>query len=198
MSIVLAICRAGQGCIATDSQETNLNTGNTTYDAVKSCCITDGLIVGFAGHSKPCQRVLERAILIHQKVRSNDNMVTKFAVSLNDAAQFIQLEYGLEYFKQHKASFLIIGPYTTNLPLIIRCGTDTRFQPVPVAQDNTAFYSTLLNPEDISYEQCITISNRLQQEYGEKLALPELASLIIRTISQQSKYCGGEPQILPI
>ena len=195
MSIVVALANENEWCVVTDSQKTELSTGLPTFGAPKSKKVTSDLFVGYAGHVDACENILKSALAIHEKVKGNSGDPAEFVESLKLSIRTLELEHGYNCLDGFFFSFLMVGLYK-NKPTILIFGTCTNLlvggiQPMP-----NGTQVSFLAPDDVPYKECLNIYNRLTSELGQHIPLSRLGKSLVEEISQRSKYCGGETQIL--
>lgn len=198
MSIILGLIRQGIGCIATDSQMTNLTTGQAEFGTVKSKMILPGLIVGYSGHVEPCQQVLNEAIAVHNVTSKDNTNALAFTKSLISAFKIAELKYGIDVLDKNVINFLVVGQNQLISPIMILCGSMTNYQIVPVQPSATCTQRTCLPPADMSYQECLDIINNSLDTYQEEKSLPWIADEIIKKISLRSQFCGGATQVLTV
>ena len=196
MSIVVALARREAAYIVTDSQQTNLKTGETTFGHVKSQKISDGLIVGYAGHSDVCQTVVKLAKSVHTAAHNHNSNATDFIDSIDTAKRMLQLQYGNDVFDGLVHSYIIVGTQNNKTRIIKLYGSYTRFVPVNIDTQPNGIQIGFLPPDDMAYSECLKIYNLVKNTTHGQCSLPSIGKRIVQEISRRSRYCGGDPQIL--
>lgn len=201
MSIIVAFTSGNTGCVATDSQQTELKTRVPDFNAVKSKRIAHDLVVGYAGHTVACEWIIGDATK-HFHV-SDKNFVDKFYGVLNEAT----MRFHAKYFNNSRQdgkfynSFLVVGYTDNGLPMILTYGTATSYQvlaSVPIDNSPITFAFLPPPPDDIDPEICSTIATETIKECAPDYPIHRIADIVIQKVADQSQWCGGKTQILEI
>lgn len=199
MSIIFAFVSKNGGCIATDSQRTDLKTNKPYFDAIKSKRIAHDLVVGYAGHSEPCEAILTEAIKLFSP--SEQNFVGKFYQALEYAtASFNKTHYNIgredgKFF----STFLIVGYNGDGSTMAIVYGTATKYKIygyTPI--DNSPITFGFIPPDDVDTKTCTTIAIDTIRECTPNYSFHRMSDISVQKVVALSKWCGGETQILKI
>ena len=194
MSVVVAVTSESNGCLATDSQETNLETLGSSFTRPKSLRVTEHLVVGYVGHSDPCEAIATLAKKIHSAKQGNSN-IDCFLESIRSAIDLTKLQYGQNCLNSYYTTFIIVGMNDDNNPTILVYGTASNFRPYSAQRDKNGISKVVLPPEDVDMDIANSIA-KAEMTKDTASHLDQYAIRVVSKISQLSQYCGGEPRTL--
>lgn len=196
MSIVFAFANKKSGCIATDSQRIELTTGKVEYNAIKSRRISKDIVVGYAGHSEPCEAIVKEAT--KSFLIQNNKLAWKFALLLEKAQNDFSKKYynnsGGDFF----LNFLTVGPNGDRAMMILIYGTVTGYQLLSPAQSELPIQFSFIPPSDVDREICTKIAIESIKESAPGYSLEEIADRAVQRVIGLSQWCGGKTQILTV
>lgn len=196
MSIIIALVDANNGYIVTDSQRTNLQTGNAEHGFTKFQKITKKLLVGYGGHTDACEQIMEWAVKIHDAVHKESSSILEFIEDIKSGIQVLQLQRGSNCLNGLNYSFLIVGLNEAQRMDIMCFGTYTCFLPVRFDSHPNGVKVAFLPPDDISYQDCLKKYNLVINASKDSCNLATIGEQLVIEIADASQYCDNTVQIL--
>lgn len=198
MSIVFAFANKTCGCIATDSQRTNLQTGEVEHDAIKSRRIAENIAVGYAGHGEPCEIIAEDALKSFNSSCGTNKLAWKFALSIEAELKKFNSTYYNSAGGNFFLNFLTVGPNGDGTMMILLYGTVTGFKLLSPVQSELPVQFSFISPDDVDKETCAKIAIESIMEAAPDYSLEKIADKAVQQVSVLSKWCGGKTQILTV